>query len=33
MTNPLGSVKVGDLLLVGLCSECCGDVARMVEMT
>ena len=27
-----GAVKAGDLLLVGLCSECRGDVARVVEM-
>ena len=26
------AVKGGALLLVGLCSECHGDVARLVEM-
>ncbi len=26
-----GAVKAGDLLLVGTCSECRGDVARVVE--
>ena len=29
--NFTGAVKAGDLLLVGLCSECRGDVARVVE--
>lgn len=29
--NITGAVKVGRLLLVGLCSECHGDVARAVE--
>ena len=33
ITNFTGVVKDGDLLLVGLCSECRGDVAKMVEMT
>ena len=31
ITNFSGVVKEGDLLLVGLCSECRGDVARLVE--
>lgn len=31
ITNVSGAVKVGDLLLVGLCSECSGDVARVIE--
>ena len=26
-----GTVKSGDLLLVGKCAECHGDVARLVE--
>lgn len=30
--NFTGAVKSGDLLLVGLCSECNGDVARVIEM-
>ena len=33
ITNFSGVVKDGDLLLVGLCSECRGDVARVVETT
>ena len=32
ITNFSGTVKTGDLLLVGLCSECHGDVARVIEM-
>lgn len=32
ITNFTGVVKGGDLLLVGLCSECRGDVARVVEV-
>jgi len=32
ITNFTGVVKAGDLLLVGLCSECRGDVARVIEM-
>ena len=32
ITNFTGTVKAGDLLLVGLCSECHSDVARMIEM-
>jgi hypothetical protein len=31
ITNFTGAVKAGDLLLVGTCSECRGDVARVVE--
>ena len=31
MTNFTGVVKARDLLLVGKCSECQGDVARLVE--
>ena len=31
ITNVTGAIKAGDLLLVGLCSECRGDVARVVE--
>lgn len=30
--NFTGVVKDGDLLLVGLCSECHGDVARVIEV-
>ena len=30
--NFTGAAKAGDLLLVGTCSECNGDVARLVEM-
>ena len=33
MTNFSGAVRAGNLLLVGLCSECHGDVARVVEMS
>ncbi|MFA6014384.1 MAG: hypothetical protein WC742_04900 [Gallionellaceae bacterium] len=29
--NFSGVVKAGDLLLVGECSECHGDVARLIE--
>ena len=32
ISNFSGAVKAGDLLLVGLCSECRGDVARVIEM-
>lgn len=32
ITNFTGVVKGGDLLLVGLCSECHGDVARVIEV-
>jgi len=31
ITNYTGAVRSGDLLLVGKCSECHGDVARMIE--
>jgi hypothetical protein len=31
ITNFTGAVKAGDLLLVGKCSECHGDVARLIE--
>lgn len=31
ITNFSGSIKGGDLLLVGKCAECHGDVARVVE--
>ncbi len=31
ITNFSGAVRAGDLLLVGKCSECQGDVARVVE--
>ena len=33
ITNVTGAVKEGDLLLVGLCGECRGDVARLIEMS
>jgi hypothetical protein len=33
ITNFSGVVKAGDLLLVGLCLECHGDVARVIEMS
>ena len=33
ITDFSGAVKAGDLLLVGLCSECRGDVARVIEKT
>jgi len=32
ITNFTGSVKGGDLVLEGQCSECRGDVARLIEM-
>lgn len=32
ITNYSGTVKAGNLLLVGKCSECQGDVARVVEL-
>ena len=32
ITNFSGAVKSGDLLLVGKCSECHGDVARVIEV-
>ncbi len=31
ITNYSGTVKAGNLLLVGVCSECHSDVARVVE--
>ena len=33
ITNFTGVVKSGDLLLVGQCSECRRDVARLIEST
>lgn len=33
ITNFSGVVKEDDLLLVGLCSECHGDVAGVIETT
>ncbi len=32
ITNYSGVVKGGDLLLVGKCAECLGDVARVIEI-
>jgi hypothetical protein len=32
ITKFSGAVKAGDLLLVGKCSECHGDVARLIEL-
>ncbi len=32
IANFTGVVKAGNLLLVGLCAECRGDVARLIEM-
>lgn len=31
ITNFTGTIKGGDLLLVGKCAECHGDVVRVVE--
>jgi hypothetical protein len=31
ITNFSGTARSGDLLLVGTCSECHGDVARVIE--
>lgn len=31
ITNFSGVVRAGDLLLVGKCAECHGDVARLIE--
>jgi hypothetical protein len=31
ITNFSGTIKGGDLLLVGQCAECHGDVARVIE--
>jgi hypothetical protein len=33
ITNFSGAIKARDLLLVGLCSECRGDVARVIKMS
>lgn len=33
ITNFYGTIKKGDLLLEGLCSECNGEVARVIEKT
>jgi len=32
ITNFAGTVAGGDLVQQGLCSECRGDVARLIEM-
>ena len=31
ITNFTGTLKAGDLLLVGKCAKCQGDVARVIE--
>ncbi len=31
ITNFTGTLKEGDLLLVGQCAECQGDVTRVIE--
>ena len=31
ITNFSGTIKGGDLLLVGRCAQCHGDVARVIE--
>ena len=31
ITNFTGTIKGGDLLLLGKCAECHGDVARVIE--
>jgi hypothetical protein len=31
ITNFTGAIRDGDLLLVGRCAECHGDVARVIE--
>jgi hypothetical protein len=31
ITNFSGTIKGGDLLLVGKCAECHGEVARVIE--
>lgn len=31
ITNYSGTVKAGKLLLVGLCAECHGDVAKVID--
>ncbi len=33
ITNFSGTIKGGDLLLVGKCTACHGDVARVIEGT
>jgi len=33
ITNFTGTVEAGDLWLIGLCSECHGDVASVLEMS
>lgn len=33
ITDFSGTVKAGDLLLVGKCAECRGDVARVIELS
>lgn len=33
ITNFSGTIKGGDLFLVGKCAECHGDVARVIEGT
>lgn len=33
ITNFTGTIKSGNLLLVGKCAECHGDVARVIEGT
>ena len=33
ITNFSGVVKAGDLLLVGVCSDCRGDIARLIEQS
>lgn len=33
ITNFSGVIKSGDILLVGICSECRGDVARVIEQS
>jgi len=32
ITNFNGTIKDGELLLVGRCAECHGDVARVIEL-
>lgn len=31
ITNFTGTLKGGDLLMVGLCAECRSDIARVIE--
>lgn len=33
ITNFSGTIKGGDLLLVGRCAECRNDVARVIEVS